>query len=142
MATLSDKLQKRVAQIRREDSLFVRHSLEIAYFVQSELERQGRTQKELAAAIGKKESEVSKWLSGIHNLTLQSLSLLEAGLGVNIITIGRTQSELIAQDESMIKLCGSAPQKSPRNKPSLNPSKRTSGALKVSEPVVELRVKK
>ncbi len=120
----------------------MRHSLEIAYFVQSELERQGRTQKELAAAIGKKESEVSKWLSGIHNLTLQSLSLLEAGLGVNIITIGRTQSELIAQDESMIKLCGSAPQKSPRNKPSLNPSKRTSGALKVSEPVVELRVKK
>jgi len=142
MATLSDKLQKRVAQIRREDSLFVRHSLEISYFVQSELERQGRTQKELAAAIGKKESEVSKWLSGIHNLTLQSLSLLEAGLGVNIITVGRTRSELIAQDESMIIHSGSATKKSQRNKPSLKPSKRTSGALKVSEPAAELRVKK
>lgn len=51
------------------------------------LESQQITQKELARRMGKRESEVSKWLSGKHNLTLRSLAKLEAALGADIISV-------------------------------------------------------
>jgi transcriptional regulator with XRE-family HTH domain len=45
------------------------------------------TQKELAANIGKQPSEISKWLSGEHNFTLNSLAKLQAELGVTLLQI-------------------------------------------------------
>ena len=134
MATLSNKLQDRLAKIRKEDALFVKHSLAIAYFVQSELERQGRTQKDLAAAIGKKESEVSKWLSGIHNLTLHSLSLLEVGLGVSILHIGQTAAETIPKITKNRILNNEGQVVIPSRDRKKLPSSTVSGALVVSEP--------
>jgi transcriptional regulator with XRE-family HTH domain len=44
-----------------------------------------KSQKAIATALGKEESEISKWLSGLHNLTLESLSKLTAVLGQDII---------------------------------------------------------
>ena len=44
------------------------------------------SQKDLANALGKSEAEISKWLSGVHNLTLKSLTRLETVLGEDIIT--------------------------------------------------------
>lgn len=45
----------------------------------------GMTQRELAQKMGKKESEVSKLLSGTHNFTMRTLAKLEAALGGDII---------------------------------------------------------
>jgi transcriptional regulator with XRE-family HTH domain len=45
------------------------------------------TQKALAEGMGKKPSEISKWLNGEHNFTLRSLAKLEAELGEPIITV-------------------------------------------------------
>lgn len=42
-------------------------------------------QKEIAEMLGKKPSEISKWLSGDHNLTLKSLIMLEVALEEDII---------------------------------------------------------
>ncbi len=42
------------------------------------LKEKGWTQKNLAKALGKKESEVSKWLSGTHNFTLKSIAKIAA----------------------------------------------------------------
>ena len=35
--------------------------------------------------LGKKPSEITKWLSGLHNLTLKSITKMEVALGVNLM---------------------------------------------------------
>ena len=42
-------------------------------------------QKQLAKAVNKTEAEVSKWLSGKHNLTLDTLELIEKTLKIKLI---------------------------------------------------------
>jgi|GEM_PF-7013164 len=44
-----------------------------------------KSQKDLARALGKEESEISKLLSGLHNLTLETITKLESALGHDII---------------------------------------------------------
>ncbi len=50
------------------------------------LKEKGWTQKDLAKALGKKESEVSKWLSGTHNFTLKSIAKIAAIFDKEILT--------------------------------------------------------
>ena len=49
-------------------------SFEIADRIDCILKRKGMTQKELAAKMGKRESEISKWLTGRHNFTTNTIS--------------------------------------------------------------------
>lgn len=74
------------AKITDENRIFVRKNLAISEQVTCLLEEKGWTQKQLAQKLGKNESEVSKLLSGLHNLTLMSIAKLEAVLGSDIIT--------------------------------------------------------
>jgi transcriptional regulator with XRE-family HTH domain len=64
---------------------FVEYNLAISNYVHMLLEQKGWTQKELAHALGKTEGEISKWLSGMHNLTLKSIAKMSAILGEKII---------------------------------------------------------
>lgn len=69
-----------------EDSrIFVDRSLEIAHHIFQLMEQKGLKQKDLAEKLGKSEAEVSKWLAGMHNYTLRSLSKLEAALESAVI---------------------------------------------------------
>src|SRR5205809_218122 len=68
------------------DKIFVSRSLEIASQIISALEEKKLLQKEFAAKMGKKEPEVSKWLTGFHNFTIKSLANIEIALGQRIIT--------------------------------------------------------
>lgn len=65
---------------------FVEKNFDISEQVTHLLERKGMSQKDLAQAIGKSESEISRWLCGTHNLTLRSIAKMEAALGEDIIT--------------------------------------------------------
>lgn len=62
-------------------------NLAISNKVQSILDQRGIKQKEFAQLLGKKPSEVSKWLTGLHNLTLKSITKMEVALGVDLINI-------------------------------------------------------
>ena len=46
----------------------------------------GMKQKDLVKALGKTEKEVSRWLSGTHNLTIATIAKIAAALGDDIIT--------------------------------------------------------
>lgn len=71
-----------------EDSrIFVDKSLEIANYIFQVMKNKNMKQKDLADAMGKSEAEISKWLAGMHNYTLRSLSKLEAALGETIVCI-------------------------------------------------------
>ena len=64
---------------------FVDKNLDISQQVYALLEEKGWTQKEFAKKLKKSDAEISKWLSGNHNLTLRSIAKMEAILGSDVI---------------------------------------------------------
>lgn len=65
----------------------VERNLAITEKIHALLKERGLSQKEFADMLGKKPPEVSKWLSGTHNLTTKSIVKMEIVLGVDIINI-------------------------------------------------------
>jgi len=65
---------------------YVSNSFVIISTITKRLSHLGMSQKDLADKMGKTEPEVSKWLSGLHNLTLRTISKLEAALNITIIS--------------------------------------------------------
>ncbi|TSA38993.1 MAG: XRE family transcriptional regulator [Porphyromonadaceae bacterium] len=72
-------------RIKPENRQFVSKNLAITEQIYSLLKERGWSQKEFAKRLGKHESEVSRWLSGLHNLTLDSIVKMEVALGKEII---------------------------------------------------------
>lgn len=66
-------------------------SVTIANRIYDILEKKGLTQKDFARMIGKSETEVSRWLSGTHNLTLATLCKISVALGEDIIKVPEHQ---------------------------------------------------
>ena len=64
-------------------------SFEIAERIDAILKGKGMTQKELAAKMGKRESEISKWLTGRHNFTTNTIAGISSALGEPIILIAK-----------------------------------------------------
>ena len=73
------------AKILPENRIFVKKNLAISAQVEALLKERNWSQKDLAKKLGKTESEVSRMLSGLHNLTLKSIAKLEAVLENDII---------------------------------------------------------
>ncbi len=68
-------------------------SVAIANRIYEILERKGMTQKELARRLGKTETEVSRWLSGTHNMTLSTVCKISTALGEEIVTVPKRELE-------------------------------------------------
>ncbi len=62
-------------------------SVAIANRIYEILESKGMSQKDLARLLGKTETEVSRWLSGTHNLTLATICKISAALGQDVIMV-------------------------------------------------------
>jgi transcriptional regulator with XRE-family HTH domain len=71
---LSPELQQRVSK-----------SFDISDQILDILEKKGITQKQLADKLGKAESEVSKWMKGDHNFTIDTIVKVEIALEEKII---------------------------------------------------------
>ena len=71
-------------------------SVGIANRIYDILESRGMTQKDFARLMGKSETEVSRWLSGTHNLTLATLSKISVALGANIIGVMKEEEDMVA----------------------------------------------
>jgi transcriptional regulator with XRE-family HTH domain len=65
----------------------VRISMDIATQINFILKQKKLSQRDLADLLGKKESEISKWLSGNHNFTTKTLGNIEDVLGEDIISV-------------------------------------------------------
>lgn len=70
-------------------------SVAIANRIYDILEEKDMSQKEFARLIGKTETEVSRWLSGTHNLTLATLCKISVALGEDIIIVANRQRKPI-----------------------------------------------
>ena len=69
-----------------ETERYVSHNVDIAEQIHAILEKLGWSQKDLAIKLNKSNAEISKWLSGQHNLTVKSIAKIEEALGEEIIT--------------------------------------------------------
>lgn len=56
------------------------------------MERRGLSKMQLAQALGKRPSEITKWLSGQHNFTIKTLSMLSVFFGESLIYINNNTS--------------------------------------------------
>ena len=62
-------------------------SFGIAERISESLKAKGLTQKDFARLLNKRDSEISKWLTGRHNFTTQTIARIETGLGSRLISI-------------------------------------------------------
>lgn len=76
-----------LAETPAETRQFVKRYAQLLVRITALLEARGWSQKDLAEKMGKKPSEISKWLNGTHNLTLRSIAKLEIELGEDLIQI-------------------------------------------------------
>ncbi len=79
-----DKIEQ---DIKKEHTFFVDFGFDFAKQVKYVLSIHPtiKTQKDLAIAMGKRESEISKMLTGLHNLTLESISKMCGVLDYDLI---------------------------------------------------------
>ncbi|MBP3202170.1 MAG: helix-turn-helix transcriptional regulator [Bacteroidales bacterium] len=67
----------------------VGYSFDIAKRILDVLHKKGWSRSDLAKATGKRESEITRWLSGTHNYTIRTIALIESALGEEIISVKR-----------------------------------------------------
>lgn len=68
---------------------FVEKNLAISEKVRMALEEKGWSKNHFAEVLGKNPSEISKWLSGTHNLTLKSIVKMEIALDLDLMNLNK-----------------------------------------------------
>lgn len=76
-----------LAEIPAEQKAEFELSYGIAERISAILKARGITQKEFAGQLNKRESEISKWLTGRHNFTMQTIAKIETSLGCKLIDV-------------------------------------------------------
>lgn len=79
--------EKRRKAISDEARKSVSMSFAIVDRIHEILTTKGWKQKDLADKLGKSEAEISKWMRGTHNFTIDTIVAIEAALGESILKV-------------------------------------------------------
>lgn len=85
MADLNDMLKQIRERTTPDQERFVDENMAIVDYIHQLLIEKKMKPIDLARKLEKTPAEISKWLSGTHNLTLQSITKIEAALDEDII---------------------------------------------------------
>ena len=92
------KTNRILQAIREETSPEMKKQMELSVAIANRiyaiLEQRGLSQKEFSRMMGKTETEVSRWLSGMHNLTIGSIAKIATVLDEDIISVPDAISSL------------------------------------------------
>lgn len=88
------KLTELLSQNKGKDLSKTRNKMLLAAKLCAALRSKGITQKAFAEIMGKTESEISDWLSGERNFTVDTLTEIEQALGLSLLN---TQSMNVCQ---------------------------------------------
>ena len=77
-------MKELLKQITPEQQARTNKKMRIASIIADALEKSGIAKKEFAQKVGRKPSEVTKWLSGTHNFTLDTLTDIERVLKIKL----------------------------------------------------------
>ena len=86
----------------------MRDRMRIADRIADAIKEKGLTQKEFAAMMERSESEISDWLSGDRNFTLDTLSDIGEKLSVNLFEGDHIDMKIVPQEDVRIKIKKSA----------------------------------
>lgn len=87
MKQTSRSLQEMLGNIPEDTQIKIDLSIEISDRIEVLMQERGLSKKQFAEALGKRPSEVTKWLSGQHNFTLATLSMISLYFGKPIIRV-------------------------------------------------------
>lgn len=103
---------KRILSNTSEDTkIFVKLYTDIIVRINQILIEQGCNQKTLAEKLDKRPSEINKWLSGSHNLTLRSIAKIHAILGEDIVQIPIKSTNVYERETVLYRNPKNAPNK-------------------------------
>ena len=88
MKRANTSLRELLRDITSEEKAEARLSFQISNRLDFLMQEKGLSKKQLADAIGKRPSEITRWLSGEHNFTISTLAMLSSFFGQPIITVG------------------------------------------------------
>lgn len=81
------KSLRELLNVTPEEKAEARLSFEISNRIDSLMHERGLSKKQFADAIGKRPSEITRWLSGEHNFTVATLAMLATFFGQPIVTV-------------------------------------------------------
>lgn len=87
MKKAKTSLRVLLGDIKPEERTEARLSFQISNRLDALLQEKGLSKKQFADAIGKRPSEITRWLSGEHNFTISTLAMLSTFFGQPIITV-------------------------------------------------------
>ena len=88
--SILEERRKRVSPDVRQR---VNRSFEIVDRIHEILVAKGMKQKDLALLLGKKEAEISKWMRGTHNFTIDTIASIENALDASILQVCHSDIE-------------------------------------------------
>lgn len=87
MKRAKTSLRELLSDITPEERTEARLSFQISNRIDTLMKEEGLSKKQFADAIGKRPSEITEWLSGEHNFTINTIAKLSAFFEKPIISI-------------------------------------------------------
>ena len=91
----SDVLSNFIARRSPAEFEKTKRNMLLSVLIEDALKAKNWSKKQLAEAMHKNPSEVTKWLSGTHNFTLETLYLIESYLGITLFTVPSVELEVV-----------------------------------------------
>ncbi len=87
MKDIRNRYREMVARVPQEMKEEINLSFAISNKINALMQERGLSKKEFADQLGKRPSEITRWLSGQHNFTVSTLAMLSAFFGKSIISV-------------------------------------------------------
>ncbi len=87
MKDIRNRYREMVTRVPQEMKEEINLSFAISNKIDALMQERGLSKKEFADQLGKRPSEITRWLSGQHNFTVSTLAMLSAFFGKLIISV-------------------------------------------------------
>ncbi len=87
MKDIRNRYREMVTRVPQEMKEEINLSFAISNKIDALMQERGLSKKEFADQLGKRPSEITRWLSGQHSFTVSTLAMLSAFFGKSIISV-------------------------------------------------------
>jgi transcriptional regulator with XRE-family HTH domain len=100
----SASLTRIMNNIDEDELRRTRDRMLVAIKIADTLKAKGISQKKFAEMTGRSESEISEWLSGDRNFTIDTLSDIKKYLGLDLLNISTIRTTPVSKEASRMKI--------------------------------------